>query len=178
MSLSSIASGLKKALGPGDWYPVPGFYFKVMVVGIMPTTDDCSFKEVSGIDVQMEIEAIDEGGVNSHQWNVPKGMKYSNLVLKRGVLPAMSYLSTWIQMVMSSEFTDEISPKNIVVILFNESGIPLYSWAFANAVPVKWTIDPLDAMKNEYLVESIEFQYQYFKQVPVAAALERAKNLF
>ena len=174
----SISSTIQGVLGPGEWYPVPGFYFKVLVVGIAPTTDDCSFQEVSGIEVELQTENIEEGGVNSHSWNVPKGMRYSNLVLKRGVLPAVSYLSTWVQMVMASDFSDPVSPKNIVVTLNNENGIPLYAWGFANAYPVKWSIASLDSQKNDYLAESIEFQYQYFRQVPVAALAARLEAYF
>jgi len=169
---------IKAALGPKDWYPVPGFYFRVLVVGIAPTTDDCSFKEVSGIEVEMQTETVEEGGVNSHTWELPKGMKYNNLILKRGVMPSVSFLSTWVQMVMATDFTEPISPKDIVVVLNNENGVPLYAWGFANAYPVKWVIDPLDSMKNDYLVESIEFKYQFFRQIPVAAAYNRLVNIF
>lgn len=165
-------------MGPGEWYPVPAFFFKVLVVGIAPTTDDCSFKEVSGIEAEMQTETIEEGGVNSYQWVVPKGMRYSNLVLKRGVMPAMSYLSTWVQMVMIGDLAEPISPKNILVSLNNEKGIPVYAWGFANAYPVKWQMDSMDSMKNEYLVESLEFQYQYFVQVPVSALTSRIASYF
>ena len=174
----SVAGTVSELLGPGEWYPVPGFYFKVLVVGIAPTTDDCSFQEVSGIDVELQTESIEEGGGNSHTWQVPKNMRYSNLVLKRGVLPAVSFLSTWVQLVMASDFTDPISPKNIVVTLNNENGIPLYAWGFANAYPVKWSIAAMDSTKNDILAETIEFQYQYFRQVPVAALANRIESYF
>ena len=79
---------------------------------------------------------------------------------------------------MATDFTEPISPKDIVVVLNNENGVPLYAWGFANAYPVKWVIDPLDSMKNDYLVESIEFKYQFFRQIPVAAAYNRLVNIF
>jgi len=173
-----IGSTISSLLGPGEWYPVPAFYFKVLVVGIVPSTDDCSFKEVSGIEIEMQTETIEEGGVNSYQWVVPKGVRFSNLVLKRGVMPAMSYLSVWVQMVLLGDLTEPISPKNILVTLNNESGVPLYAWGFANAWPVKWQMDSLDSTKNDILVESIEFQYQYFVQVPVAALAGRVESYF
>ncbi|MGQ3014919.1 MAG: phage tail protein [Flavobacteriales bacterium] len=162
--MSSGSSAINELTGPGEWYPVPGFYFSVIVLGVVPSEDDCSFKEVSGIEVRMDTETIPEGGVNNHEWNVPKGVKYSNLILKRGVMPSASYLSMWVQMFMIEDITEPIDPKNIIVILNNENGMPLYGWWFANAYPVKWTIDPLDSMRNEYLVESIEFSYQFFVQ--------------
>lgn len=177
MDLNSLIDKVSELAGPGEWYPVPGFYFRVLVVGIMPTTDDCSFKEVSGIEVEMQTEPIEEGGVNSHQWIVPKGVRYSNLVLKRGVMPAASFLSIWVQMFMANDFTEPISPKTIIVTLNNDKGLPLYAWGFVNAYPVKWTIDSLDSTKNDILVESIEFQYQYFRQVPVSALKARMASL-
>lgn len=167
--MSFISSAINELAGPGEWYPVPGFYFKVMVLGIVPSTDDCSFKEVSGIDVRMETETLSEGGINNHEWVVPKGVKYSNLVLKRGVMPSTSFLSLWIQSFIAEDITEPISPKNIIVTLNNEQGIPMYGWWFSNAYPVKWSFDPLDSMKNDYLVESIEFSYQFFVQGSVAS---------
>lgn len=158
---------MSELAGPGEWYPVPGFYFKVLVVGIVPSTDDCSFQEVTGIESELQTETIEDATGNV--WVVPRSVKYSNLVLKRGVMPTLSYLTTWVQMVMTSDFLQPISPKNIVVTLNNENGIPVYAWGFANAYPIKWSVSALDSMKNEYLTETIEFRYQYFKWVPIAA---------
>ena len=156
----------------GDWYPVTGFYFSVRFVGGLATLaslTDSSFKEVSGLEMKVDTETITEGGVNNYLWKVPKPTEYSNLVLKRGVSPQVSLISTWVKSTMGSVLSSTISPITVIVLLMNEKSIPLSGWACMNAFPVKWKISEFDSMKNEVVIEELEFSYTHFIEIPVAA---------
>lgn len=155
-----------------DWYPATGFYFSVSFIGGVATVasaTDSSFKEVSGIEMKVNTDEIQEGGVNNYVWKVPKSVSYSNLVLKRGVMPKVSILGTWVKESIDSVYSSAMKPITVLVLLMDQDGIPLSGWAFFNAFPVKWDLSGFDSMKNEYVVESIEFSYTNFKEFPVSA---------
>lgn len=143
-------------------YPPVSFYFQLSFSGVSGTVD-ASFKEVSGISMEMGIEEIAEGGVNGYKHRVPTTAKFQNLVLKRGLVPKNSAVAKWCMDTLSGNFESTIETKNIVVKLLDENGTPLKSWSFTNAWPVKWSISDFNSMNNEIAIESLEFVYSYFK---------------
>lgn len=68
-----------------NWDLPVAFYFSVRL-GFL----ELPFKEVSGLQVELELETIPEGGVNTHQHRLPKQLKHGNLVLKRALQPVTS----------------------------------------------------------------------------------------
>jgi phage tail-like protein len=147
-------------------YPPVSFYFQLSFSGDSGKAD-ASFKEVSGISMETGIEEITEGG-NPFIHRVPTAVKYSNLVLKRGLVAKNSKIADWCfnpkggVSVGGISMTETITTKTIVVHLLNEEGKPLKSWSFANAYPVKWSLSDLDSMNNEIAIETLEFTYSYF----------------
>lgn len=148
-------------------YPPVAFYFQLSFSGVTGKID-ASFKEVSGISLERGIEEITEGG-NPYIHRVPTAVKYSNLVLKRGLVAKNSEVAKWCLDPVGGislgpvSLTETITTKNIVVKLLNEQGTPLKSWSFVNAWPVKWSISDFNSMNNEIAIESLEFAYSYFK---------------
>ena len=147
-----------------DWYPATGFYFKVEVAGITDTSDN-SFKEVSGLSLELGSEKVTEGGVNNFIWELPTQVNSSNLVLKRGACSKGSGLITWVEDSINSDYSTALTLKNIVVKLFNETGDPLITWTFNDARPVKYQVSDFDSMKNEVLIETMEFNYTFYKRL-------------
>jgi phage tail-like protein len=64
-----------------EGYPPAAFYFTV-TFGNGVQVPDASFSEVSGISLEMETEAVVEGGENRFVHQLPKGIKHPNLELK------------------------------------------------------------------------------------------------
>lgn len=143
------------------YYPPVGFYFTLSFTGVS-TTNDASFKEASGISVEMNVEEVAEGGENRYKHRLPTSTKYSDLELKRGLLTKSSELATWCMDTLSGGLNETIEVKDITVSLLNADGDPLMSWDFANAWPTQWSISNLDSEKNEIVVESMKFAYSYF----------------
>jgi len=155
----SIPSALK--LGG---YPPAGFYFKVsfaLTLGML----DTSFKEVSGIESEVNVEEIIEGGENRYTHRLPTSVKHPNLVLKRGVAALTSPLVIWCKTVLEGDFALPIVPQPLLVQLMSETGSPMRIWSFANAYPVKWTVDTFDSLKNEVAIETIELAYNYSNRI-------------
>lgn len=146
------------------WYPATGFYFKIEVAGITDTSDN-SFKEVSGLSLELGSEKLVEGGVNNFTWELPTQVSSSNLVLKRGVLSKKSKLIKWIETSINTDYSKALELKNIVVKLFSAKGKPMITWTFNNARPVKYQVSDFDSMKNEVLIETMEFTYTFYKRL-------------
>ncbi len=151
------------ATSTDTWYPATGFYFKIEVAGITDTSDN-SFKEVSGLEVEQGSEKLVEGGVNDYTWEVPTQVNAGKLVLKRGVCSTKSGLITWVEDTIKTDYSSPITLKNIIVKLFNEKGAPMITWTFNDARPVKYSVGDLDSMKNEVLVETLEFKYTFYSR--------------
>lgn len=140
------------------------FYFKLSFSGISRSVD-ASFKEVSGITMEMGTEEITEGGNNSFKHKVPTSVKFSNLVLKRGLVPKNSQLVDWCVNTLDAGLSAQLETKDITVSLLDSNGASLNSWTFYNAWPVKWSATNLNSMSNEVLIESLEFVYSHFEKV-------------
>lgn len=140
-----------------NYYPPVGFHFKVEVSGIS-NSQEVRFTEVSGLSVEMETEGIAEGGENRFIQKFPTRPKYSELVLKRGLLVG-SEIREWIRQ-CTEEF--EIKPRDIYVILLNGDHQPLLTWHVIGAYPTKWTVSDFNASNNAVVIETLQFFYQYF----------------
>ncbi|MDD4651471.1 MAG: phage tail protein [Methanothrix sp.] len=118
------------------------------------------FSEISGLQVEIEIEEIKEGGVNDHVHKVPKGAKYQNIVLKRGITDS-DVLWRWHQDVIRGKF----KRKNILIILLDLEGNEKWRWSISGAYPMKWIGPELKAEKAAVAFESIELVHNGFEKV-------------
>ena len=165
-----------------NYYPPGAFYFTVAVIGsaaaLAALTDiDASFKEVSGIRAEFGTEEVTEGGENRFVHRLPQAAKYANLVMKRGVVTRDSFLAEWVGQTVGSKLSLPIIPQNLLVSLLNAEGIPCIAWAFVNAWPIRWEVDPLNSTNNDILVETLEFSYNYFERFNLGGAGSMAVKL-
>jgi phage tail-like protein len=128
-----------------------------------------AFQEVSGIEVNADIETISEAGLNSYSHRVPKRTSYNNLVLKRGLVIDDSAMMDWVKDSIQNGLNTSggIKPKQIILSLLGPSddgasGVPIQSWNFVGAYPVKWSIGALNSTESALTIESIEFAYSYW----------------
>ncbi len=150
-----------------NWaYPPVSYYFEVSVGELSGV--DTLFSEVSGIEMEIEVGTeLKEGGNNSYAHNLPGRSKYSDLVLKRGVVPKTSALFTWCQKTIAGNYTEKIKTKDVLVKLLDEDGNALVSWNFKNAFPKKLSISNLNAKASgdgAIMIESITLAYAEFER--------------
>ena len=145
-----------------SYYPPVGFHFKVHFGFLKPDTDDARFQEVSGLNAELGTEEIAEGGENRYSHRLPTRGKYSNLILKRGLLNDSGLIEWCKNAIQNFEF----KPTTIDVTLLNEKHEPVGdSYSFINAWPVKWSISDFKAQDNSIVVETLEICYSYFTRV-------------
>jgi phage tail-like protein len=143
------------------YYPPVGFHFKVEFIGIPGGTGrlDTSFQDVSGLTVTLQTEDRKGGGENRFTHKLPTKAQYSNLVLKRGLMPDSKVLA-WIQ---AAVLDLEIVPITVVVTLLNDKHEPLQTYHCVGAYPVKWSLSNFNAQESSLVIETMELYYQYFK---------------
>lgn len=166
-----------------NWAIPVSFYFQVTI-----GDNEIAFKEVSGLSTEMELETIQEGGVNEYEHRLPKQIKHGNLVLKRALMPVSNNTAIeWIGKIMNEGSFFDITGRTLPltrtihisllsvekeevikggkVMEIKDKAIPVYKWECANAIPIKWEVDTLDAEKNSVLIESLEFVYSTLKRL-------------
>ena len=145
-------------------YPPVGFHFAVAFEMLQnPLGNDGRFQEVSGLEVEMEMETFNEGGQNRFAWQLPKRARYSDLVLKRGMFMG-SGVVLWCQNAFEN-FVFE--PTNIIIALLNNLHVPIQAWYVVNAIPKKWSISNFNAAESSVVIESITLSYQFFNVISV-----------
>lgn len=140
------------------YYPLVGFHFRVQFALPDITDNDFRFREVSGLSLEMEEETVIEGGENRFVQKLPVRAKYSDLILKRGML-SDSAVRNWCREAIQNY---DISPVTVWVSLMNEEHSPLKTYTFVNAWPKKWSITDFNAESSELIVETLELAYQYY----------------
>jgi len=109
--------------------PFPAYTFFVEIDGIA----QAAFSEVSGLDIQLEVQEYKEGGLNSYTHKLPGRVKYSDLTLRHGNAGSDD-LWKWYRDVCQGK----VERKNLSVVLFDPAGQEVRRWSFAGAYPVKW----------------------------------------
>src|SRR3546814_19364951 len=108
---------------PGT-YPMTGFHFVVAFELFPQLPNDFRFQEVSGLTVNMEMEAYREGGQNSFEHQLPVKTSYTYLTLKRGMFVLPSVIMAWcINAVQNFEFHH----SNLLVYVLNDKNVPVHS---------------------------------------------------
>lgn len=146
-------------------YPPTGFHFSVTfepsILLDYPGVPDIGFQEVSGLSSEIGTEEYREGGENRFPHRLPNPATYSKISMKRGMLMGSSLLRWYTDSVEQFKF----KPYNLIIILLNGDHIPLQAWNVIKAYPVKWDISGFNAMDAQVAVESVEFNYQYFRRI-------------
>ena len=138
--------------------PYLGFRFRVQL-------DDLTaggFSEVSGIEVELETEPYEEGGVNRYTHVLPTRLSHSNVTLERGIADSEE-LWEW----MSEAMHGPPQRKTGQIILHDSQNDPVRGWEFVKGFPVRWSGPELDADQGLVAIESLEIAHQGLDQFTI-----------
>ena len=126
-----------------------------------------SFKEVHGLELNVETEEFEEGGENGFVHKFPGRMSWPNITLKRGVVEADA-LFDWVRKSSGEGFAtagDKLTRCTgaIVVLAEDPEHTRMRSWELQGAFPVRWVGPHLDVNVTEHLTEEIEVAHHGFK---------------
>jgi phage tail-like protein len=115
-----------------------------------------AFSECSGLDVQIEKEVYQEGGVNQQQRIFLKHAKFGDITLKRGITNDPVFWK-WIN---ESLTASDSRRRNINILVFNQAGETMQVWRLIGAVPVGWKTPALKADSNAIALEELVLAYE------------------
>lgn len=146
----------------------------VTTIVISTLTDnqmDAGFNECSGLEMTLEVEEYQAGGMNGTVLKFPTRMQWGKLVLKKGVLKSTE-LWDWIYGFVEGD----VLRKDGMITLLNEQGKAHTVWKFTRGLPVKYTGPQLNAQQNSIAFESIEIEHEGLQLLGGASGLASAIN--
>lgn len=131
------------------------------------------FQEVTGLQVETEVEDYREGGVNEYVHRLAGPTRYpSNLVLKKGLTDVES-LWKWHQQVVRGT----LRRRNGSIYLLDRTGLPAMWWNFTGAYPVKWSGPDLRAEQGAVAVEQLELVHRGISKPLFSSLLSAARGV-
>lgn len=115
-----------------------------------------AFSECSGLDVQIEKDVYQEGGVNEQQRIFLKHAKFGDLTLKRGITDDPAFWN-WISQSLTA---DDLRRRNINILVFNQAGETIQAWRLVGVVPVGWKTPSLKADSSAIALEELVLSYE------------------
>ena len=123
------------------------------------------FSEVSGLQVDIAVEDVQEGGENSYTHKLPGRMSWPNIVLKRGVTQNDSLLA-WLDKSSGEGFSaagNKLKRSSAAITLLAADGTRLRAWNFDGAFPVKWTGPSFAVESPNAAMEELEIAHHGFR---------------
>src|SRR3954452_12129317 len=116
------------------------------------------FMEVGGLEVEVGVESIEEGGENGFVHRLPGRMTWPNITLKRGVTQTDNLLG-WLNKSSGEQFAssgNKLTRSTAAITLLGPSGKRLRAWEFVEAFPVKWRGPEFAADSDSAATEQLE----------------------
>ena len=137
--------------------PYSGFNFSITLTGV---SDDGkavkgSFSEVSGLDAELAPIEYRNGSEDITVRKVPGLKKFTNIVLKRGVIGDVTFWN-W----LLEGLNGKIRRVQGSIDLLDEQKNTVMQWKFKRGWPCKYTGPGLNAKNNEVAVESLEICHE------------------
>jgi phage tail-like protein len=139
----------------GIGYSHSSFRFSVAVDGI----NYAAFTEFTLPSLTVETQDIKEGGQNTFAHKLPIRVTTGSATLKHGISTDFALLN-WYLDVLKGDMT--AATRQITVVMYNEGTLPLMTWTFRNAYPVKWSGPQFKTDNNTVAIEEIEFVHHGF----------------
>jgi phage tail-like protein len=132
--------------------------------GSSPALGDGGFQECTGLDIEMDVQELTEGGRNDGIVRQVGRGKYSNIVLKRGMLvadggQAKNELWKWLQDVLAG-----VRPvaryDGIIEVLSADTSQTVATWTFDRGLPQKIAGPQLNAKTGEIAIEELTIAHE------------------
>jgi phage tail-like protein len=140
---------------------VTGASFLVEVDGV----EIGRFMEITGLEVEVGVESIEEGGENGYSHKLPGRMSWPNLVLKRGITQNDGLLE-WLNKSSGEGFTgqgNKLNRSSAAITLMGPGGKRIRAWNFDGAFPIKWRGPSFAADSTDMAVEELEIAHHGFR---------------
>jgi len=125
---------------------------------------DGGFQECTGLDIEMDVQELIEGGRNDGTVRLVGRGKFSNIVLKRGMLfpddgTVSSELWGWLQSILAG--VRPVARYNgIIEVLSPDRNDTVATWTFDRGLPSKIAGPQLNAKTGEIAIEELTIAHE------------------
>ena len=116
-----------------------------------------SFISCEGLGVEVVLEQREEGGINSHVWQLPTRLKYTNIKLSRPLGRDTVKITKWF-----ASMTTGVKRSTAMIVARNAMDEPVATWNLSDVVPVRWTGPSLNVESPKVATETIEIAHHGF----------------
>lgn len=148
---------INRALGtllPQDWFQ--SFLFVVAVDNVKYG----AFSEIVLPSLTVKTEDVREGGQNTFLHKLPVNVDVGTFTLKRGITRDLYFLR-WYMQIMRGDIRN--ATRIVTVVTHDALNVPIATYTFADAYPIKWRGPSLKASESAIAVEEIEFVHHGFE---------------
>jgi|GEM_PF-309205 len=145
--IAPVAHGAIRAVGKHKGDYLPAHNFKIEIDGVISG----GFKEISGLESEIEVIEF-QNGDDPLIRKRPGRVKYSNIVLKRGLMDEADELRQWYKQVLAGK----TERKSGSIIYLDRAGAEVLRYKFFEAWPCKWSLPELDNEGGKVAIEKIE----------------------
>ncbi len=115
------------------------------------------FTSCEGMSCEVVMETREEGGVNTHVWQLPTRLKYGNIKLSRPLGASTTKVAAWV-----SSMAAGYVRKTGTIEAKRADGTPIAKWAVTDMVPVRWTGPSFNMDSPKVLTETLEIAHHGF----------------
>ena len=132
--------------------------------GSSPPLGDGGFQECSGLQIEMDVQELPEGGRNDGTVRQVGRGRYTNIVLKRGMLvpdggQVNNELWNWLQSVLSG--VRPVARYDGVIEVLSADGLDtVATWTFDRGLPQKIAGPSLNARTGEIAIEELTIAHE------------------
>ena len=132
-----------------------GFRFAVALDGV----NYAAFSEFKLPNLDVQMADIQEGGQNTYVHKLPVRVTVGSATLRHGITKDLTLLKWYLQ-VLKGDLDNAF--RDVTVVMYDTGRIPVMTWTFRRACPVKWNGPTLKSDDNSVAVEEIEFVHHGF----------------
>jgi phage tail-like protein len=133
--------------------PIGELRFQVTIDGVVIG----QFAECSGLSMEYDIMEYQEGGQLNFVHKFRGGVKYPNLVFKRGVTHEDAFLKWFLDRTSQGNKRENLG--NVTLSLLGDDGKQVRKWSFYGAFPVKWSGPSFNAKSTNIAMETLEIAH-------------------
>jgi phage tail-like protein len=129
---------------------------------------DGAFQECSGLEIELDIQELSEGGRNDGVIRRVGRAKYSNVVLKRGMFYRSSEgvnreLWNWLQSIASGE--RPVPRYDGIIEVMSTGDDVVATWVFSRGLPMKVRGPELNGKTGEIAIEELHISHEGLRLV-------------
>lgn len=139
-------------------YPFTAFNFavEINVPGVTSRVCNASFAECDGLEMNMEVKTIREGGNNARQIRLTGPINYGQLTLKRGMT---SSFDLWDWFASLQQYPGLRADAEVVLFSADHQSVRA-RFLLERCVPVKLKAPPLNARDGMVAIEELQLAYE------------------